>query len=74
LVHPDRLAVVDGDGRWTYRELDDRCRRLAGALAGRVDGRPVAVLAPNSHALLEAHYAVPWSGSARRLEHPAVVG
>ncbi|MGI8751688.1 MAG: AMP-binding protein [Acidimicrobiales bacterium] len=63
LVHPDRLAVVDGEQRWTYRELDDRCRRLAGALAGRVDGRPVAVLAPNSHVLLEAHYAVPWSGS-----------
>jgi fatty-acyl-CoA synthase len=63
-VHPDRLAIVDGDERWTYREMHDRCRRLAHGLAQRAEGRPIAVLAPNSHALLEAHYAVPWSGSA----------
>jgi fatty-acyl-CoA synthase len=63
VVHPDRLAVLDGERRWSYKELEERCRRLAGALAGRVDGRPVAVLSPNSHALLEAHYGVPWSGS-----------
>ena len=62
-VFPDRIAVIDGDRRWTYRELAERCRRLAGSLAGRAGGRPIAVLAPNSHVLLEAHYAVPWSGS-----------
>ena len=42
-AHGDRVAVVDGDQRWTYRELHARCRRLAGALAPLAQGRPVAV-------------------------------
>src|SRR5262245_20719740 len=31
--YPERLAVVDGDVRLTWRELDDRVNRLADALA-----------------------------------------
>lgn len=61
-AHGDRIGVVDGERRWTYAELHDRCTRLAGGLAPLADGRPVAVLAPNTHVLLEAHYAVPWAG------------
>lgn len=57
-----RIAVVDGDDRWTYREFRDRCLRLAGGLNAICDGRPVAVLTPNNHVLLEAHYGVPWAG------------
>jgi fatty-acyl-CoA synthase len=61
-AHGDRVAVVDGENRWTYAELRDRCRRLAGALEPLAQGRPVAVLAPNTHVLLEANYGVPWAG------------
>jgi fatty-acyl-CoA synthase len=61
-AHGDRVAVIDGDERWTYRELRERCRRLAGALAPLAGGRPVAVLAPNTHVLLEANFGVPWAG------------
>ena len=61
-AHGDRTAVVDGERRWTYLELHDRCRRLAGALLPLADGRPVAVLAPNTHVLLEANFGVPWAG------------
>jgi fatty-acyl-CoA synthase len=61
-AHGDRVAVVDGEERWTYAELRDRCRRLAGGLAPLAAGRPVAVLAPNTHVLLEAHFGVPWAG------------
>src|SRR6185503_10366502 len=61
-AHGDRIAVVDGEDRWTYAELHERCRRLAGALAPLADGRPVAVLAPNTHVLLEANFGVPWAG------------
>jgi len=64
-VFGDRVAVIDGERRFTYGQLLDRSRRLAGALievgAGR--GERVAVLAPNSHVLLEAHFGVPLSGS-----------
>jgi fatty-acyl-CoA synthase len=63
-AHGERVAVVDGDHRWTYTELHERCTRLAGALAPRAQGRPVAVLAPNTHVLLEANYGVPWAGAA----------
>ncbi|WP_240746631.1 AMP-binding protein [Cryptosporangium phraense] len=61
-AHGDRIGVVDGDRRWTYAQLHDRCTRLAGALAPLADGRPVAVLAPNVHELLEANFGVPWAG------------
>jgi fatty-acyl-CoA synthase len=61
-AHGDRLAVVDGELRLSYRDLHERCQRLAGALAARADGRPVAVLAPNTHVLLEANFGVPWAG------------
>jgi O-succinylbenzoic acid--CoA ligase len=37
---PDRLALVAGEARWSYRELDRRVDRVASALAGRgVGGR-----------------------------------
>jgi fatty-acyl-CoA synthase len=61
-AHGERTAVVDGDLRMTYAQLHERCRRLAGALAPLAGGRPVAVLAPNTHVLLEAHFGVPWAG------------
>lgn len=65
LVHRDRLAVLDGDLRLTYGELDERVPRVAGALAalGVEPGDRVAVLAPNTHVLLEAHYGVPLAGA-----------
>jgi fatty-acyl-CoA synthase len=59
-----RPAVVHGERRFNYVELEERCNRLAGALRERGlerHGR-VAVLAPNSPALLEAHYGVPLAG------------
>jgi fatty-acyl-CoA synthase len=62
-VYPERVAIIDGDRRFTYAEMRDRCAALAGSLAPLSAGRPVAVLAPNSHVLLEAHYAVPWAGA-----------
>ena len=64
-VYPDKLAVIDGERRFTYREFGERCRRFADALRRRGIGRggTVAVLAPNVPALLEAHYGVPMAGA-----------
>ena len=64
-VFGERIAVIDNDVRYTYRELYDRTRRLAGALhaLGIRDGARAAVLAPNTHVLLEAHYGVPLAGA-----------
>ncbi len=34
-LRPTRLAVVDGERRWTYAELDAWVNRLAHGLAGQ---------------------------------------
>src|SRR5437773_7219380 len=64
-VYPDKLAIVDGARRFTYREFYGRCRRFADALRRRGirSGDTVSVLAPNVPALLEAHYGVPMAGA-----------
>ncbi|WP_328335024.1 MULTISPECIES: AMP-binding protein [unclassified Streptomyces] len=64
-VFADRLAVVDGDMRYSYAELWQRAQALAGVLDGHGvrPGDRVAVLAPNTHVLLEAHYGVPLAGA-----------
>src|SRR3954454_6309519 len=63
-VHPDRVAVVDGEQRRTYAELDERVNRLASALRLRGLERHdrVAALCLNSPELLELHHAVPAAG------------
>ncbi len=55
-VVPDRVAVVDGDRRFTYRELDERANRIAHFLAARGIGADdhVGIYAKNSHQWLEA--------------------
>ena len=64
-IYPDRLAVVDGERRFTYAEFHARCHRLASALvtAGVERGDTVTVMAPNGPAMLEAHYGVPLAGA-----------
>ena len=56
-----KIAVIDGERRFSYAAFADRVRRLAGLLydLGVSNGDIVSVLAPNSALLLEAHYAVP---------------
>ena len=64
-IHPDRLAVIHGKQRWSYRDLYGRARRLASALArhGIRTGDTVSVMLPNVPAMLEAHYGVPMLGA-----------
>lgn len=52
---PQVTAVVDGELRLTYPELEERVAKLAGALAGRgvAAGERVLWLGQNSHAVLE---------------------
>ncbi|PTB16825.1 acyl-CoA synthetase [Trinickia symbiotica] len=64
-VYGDRLAVIHGDVRRTWRETYVRARCLASALerAGISRGHTVAVLLPNIPAMIEAHFGVPMSGA-----------
>ncbi|MBX3503568.1 MAG: long-chain-fatty-acid--CoA ligase [Alphaproteobacteria bacterium] len=64
-IHPDRLAVVHGAQRFSYRQLEERARRLASALArhGVRPGDTVSAMLPNVPAMLEAHFGVPMAGA-----------
>jgi fatty-acyl-CoA synthase len=64
-LYGDREAVIDGDRRFTYGEFFERCDRWSNALQGfgiKLGDR-IATIAPNTHAHLEAFYAVPQSGA-----------
>ena len=64
-LYSDREAVVDGALRFTYGEFLSRCDRWSAALQslGVRQGDRVAYIAPNTHAHLEAYYAVPQIGA-----------
>ena len=64
-IYGPRTAVIHGRRRFTYGEMAARCRRLASALAraGVAPGDTVAILAPNTPEMLEAHYGVPMAGA-----------
>ena len=64
-LYGERLAVVDGDRRFTYAQFFDRCDRWSGVLQSFGIGRGdrVVYIAPNTHAQLESFYAVPRIGA-----------
>src|SRR5262249_59270723 len=59
-IYPDRVAMIHGDRRLSYREFDARARRLASALARRGigPGDTVSAVLPNVPAMLEAPFRV----------------
>ena len=64
-VFPERIAIIHGDLRRSYAEFYARSRRLASALirAGIGKNDTVAVMLPNTPAMLECHYGVPMAGA-----------
>ncbi len=71
-IYPNRTAVVEpapakagGSRRYTWRQVLERCRRLAGALTAHGVGRgdTVALMAPNVPEAFEAHFGVPMAGA-----------
>ena len=64
-VYPDRIAVIYGSRRQTWRDTDARCRRLASGLKQRGIGvgDTVAVMLPNVPAMFALHFGVPMTGA-----------
>lgn len=64
-LYGHREAVVDGDVRLSYEQFFQRCDRWALALQrlGVRKGDRVAIISPNTHAMLESFYAVPQIGA-----------
>ena len=64
-VFPERRAWIHGDRSASYAAFYARSRRLASALAKRgvAKGDTVAIMSPNTPAMLEAHHGVPMCGA-----------
>jgi long-chain acyl-CoA synthetase len=64
LYHGERTALVFGERRWTYRELDARASELAGGLAGLglEPGERVGLHLPNVAEFVLAYYAAQKAG------------
>lgn len=60
----DKIAIVDGDRRFTYGEFGRRVLSLLAALdsKGIRQGQVIAIVAPNVHEYLEIYYACAISG------------
>ncbi|MGH8929292.1 MAG: acyl--CoA ligase family protein [Egibacteraceae bacterium] len=64
-VYPDKIAIVHGERRLSYRDFADEATRLAHALrdVGVQRGDRVAYLCPNIPEMLVAHFGVPLAGA-----------
>jgi fatty-acyl-CoA synthase len=64
-VYPERLAVIHGERRYTWRQTQHRALQLAAALRrhGIGRGHTVSVMGANTPELFEAHFGVPMTGA-----------
>jgi long-chain acyl-CoA synthetase len=64
LTHPDRIAVVVGERRLTYLQLDTAARTFAGALLGLglEPGQHVALMLPNVPQFIIAYFGAHYAG------------
>lgn len=64
-VHPNLTALVYGERFYSWKQVRERCRRLASALQqmGVSRGDTVSTMLPNVPAMYEAHFAVPMVGA-----------
>ncbi len=64
-LYPDKVAIIEGSLRYTYREFQQRANQLSHALlaAGIGKGDRVCILSPNSHYFLESFYGVSQIGA-----------
>ncbi len=63
-LYPDKPALAGGDGVLTYRQADERVRRLAAGLLslGLKPGDHIAILANNSHRYWETYFVADIAG------------
>src|SRR4029079_9342883 len=64
-TYPQRVAVIHGELRRTWKQVFERSRRLASALARRGirRGGTVAAILPNVAAMIELHFAPAMMGA-----------
>jgi acyl-CoA synthetase (AMP-forming)/AMP-acid ligase II len=67
LAHPDRTAIVDDAGSWSFRRFHQRLTRFGNAMhgLGLVKGDRIALLLPDCREYLEADYGSMAAGFVR---------
>ncbi|NCU18219.1 long-chain-fatty-acid--CoA ligase [Pallidibacillus pasinlerensis] len=63
--YPNKIAVIDEEKQFTYKEFANRADRLSKALynAGVRQGDHIAVMLPNTHYMLECFYGIAQLGA-----------
>ncbi|MBE0609134.1 MAG: long-chain-fatty-acid--CoA ligase [Dehalococcoidia bacterium] len=64
-LYPDKVALLDGDVRYTYRQTSERVHRLAAGLLGLglKPGDNIGILANNSHRYWETYFTASVAGT-----------
>ncbi|KAF8012659.1 hypothetical protein BT93_I0727 [Corymbia citriodora subsp. variegata] len=64
-VYGNKVSIIYGNTRYTWRQTHERCLKLASALTRMKISRGdiVVAIAPNVPALYELHFAVPMAGA-----------
>ena len=64
-IYPERTAVIHGQRRYTWKQVEERARRLASALRqlGVKKNDTVAVILNNTPEMYECHFGVPGCGA-----------
>ena len=67
LLHPDRAAIVDDTGTWTFRRFHERITRFGNAIhgLGLAKGDRIALLLPDRREYLEVDYGSMAAGFVR---------
>ena len=63
-LYPNKTALIDGDTRYTYKQANERVRRLAAGLLslGLKPGDNIGILANNSHRYWETYFVADIAG------------
>ena len=64
-VFPNYLSIISDNKKFTWKETFDRCSMFASSLIKNKikAGDVVSIMAPNTYAMYEAHFAIPMAGA-----------
>ncbi len=64
-VFPDYISIISEQKTYTWQQTHERCLLFANALikSGIKKGDTVSIIAPNTSAMYEAHFAIPMIGA-----------
>src|SRR5512138_2919635 len=63
-IHPDKTAIIAGETRITYAQLEKRIAAAACCIAGQVRSNRVGLLWPNSPQFAEMFLGALWAGKS----------